>query len=110
MVEPEAGANHGLPTSTWRPRDCQARIDVAVVRAAETGAHSAKTLRSTGGEIEGIGAVQHFVKNIEKAVTRPHVEGHVRPPLKLILEVAVILGLAQAVDGQGAVQSSRAYL
>src|SRR5882762_3264895 len=103
MVEPKTGANHGLPISTWRPRERQAGIDVAVIRAAEAGAHTAKTLRSACGKIEGIGAVLHFVKNIEEAVACSHVEGNVRPPLKLILDITVILGLAEAVDGQSAV-------
>ena len=77
-----------------------ARIDVAIIRLTEARAHSAKSLRSTGGEIEGIGAALHFVKDIEEAVARAQVQGEVRQPLEFILDVAVILGLAQTIDRQ----------
>ena len=52
----------------------------------------------------------YFVKKIEKAVACAQVQGEVRPPLELILEVTVILGLAQAVDWQGTIQSRRTHL
>ena len=110
VIHPKTGANHSLSTAARRPGECYARIDIAVFRLAEAGAHSAETLRPAGGEIKGIGTVLYFVKEIEKAVARAQVQGKIRPPLELILEIAVILRLAQTVDWQVTVQSCRAYL
>ncbi len=62
------------PLLAGRPGQCNARIDVAVIGLAETGAYSAKALRSAGREIEGIGAALDLMKNIEEAVADAQVE------------------------------------
>ena len=46
------------------------------------------------------------MKNIEKAIARAQVQGEVAQPLEFILDVAVVLCLAQSIAGQSGVECS----
>src|SRR5580704_3747616 len=110
MVEPKTGADHGISAGPGRPGEGEAWVEITIVALSKAGAHTTKTLRSAGCEIERIRASLHFMKNIEEAVARAQIHGEVRTQFEFVLDVTEILGFAQAVDGQRSVQAGRADL
>ena len=105
MVDAESCANHRLPVLVRRPREGNARIDVAVVGLSEAGSNAAESLRSAGREVKWIRPSQHLVKDVEEAVANAEIYGEIWIPFEFVLNVPEVLRLAQPVDRQCAIQT-----
>src|SRR5277367_3366369 len=109
MVKAKTGTKHRVPARGRRPRKSHPRIDVSIIRLPEAGSYSAKTLWSAGCEIEGIRAPLYFMKEIKEGIAQPEIDSQVRPPFEFVLNVAVKLRLAQAIDRQSSIEAGSAH-